>query len=486
MALIGREEEIWQLEDAANSDRPELVVVYGRRRVGKTYLVNRVFQNRLDFAHTGLSPLEVKNLKEENKDKTILELQLLHFYHSLIEFGYKGKSAPKNWLEAFLFLSLLLLEKKSGRKQIVFIDELPWLDTPKSFFLTAFESFCNGYANRENLLIITAGSAISYLLRKVLSDHGGLYDRVTREIPLSPFSLRECELLLKDNRVDYSRYDIARVYMVFGGIPYYLNYIARNSSFSQNVDNLFFSKKAPLAAEFEKLFSSSFDNAKVTSSIVKALASTRIGLTRSALCKAISLPDGEVLNEGLKALLASGYIIKYAPLQEGGREHYYKLVDPFCLFYLHFVEGKTSMDEHFYADNENDNSLQAWKGFAFENICYNHLETIKSALGIRGVATSRFSFLSKANASGEGAQIDLVLERKDNIVTLCEMKFYSEPYAVSESDELDLARKKNVLSTFIKKKQTIGTALISTYGIKSGKHQWAYQNIVTLDDLFQK
>lgn len=487
MALIGREEEIRQLEEAWKSSHPEFVVIYGRRRVGKTFLVNQVFKDRFSFSHAGLSPTEIEKLKDGNKSKTILNLQLEHFYHSLLEFGYRGKKAPNSWLEAFHFLTVLLEEKKEkGTKQVVFLDELPWMDTPKSFFLTALESFCNGYANRESILMIAAGSSISWILRKLINDHGGLYGRVSKEIVLSPFSLYETEKLLEDSHVEYSRYDIARAYMVFGGIPYYLRYIDGRYSLSENIDRLFYSRNGVLRDEFDKLFASSFDNAQVTSAIVRALYSKQIGLTRGEIKIAIGKKDGEILSEGIKALEISGFIVKYVPLQEKKKEHYYKLIDPFCFFYLHFVEGKTTLDEHFIADNEGDGRMLAWRGFAFENLCYNHLEQIKKSLQIRGVSTSRFSFVQKGSDDNRGAQIDLVLERKDNIVDLCEMKFFSGLYRANEKDEMDLRRKKEVLSSFLKKKQTIQTVLITTFGLAGGKYQWLYRNVVLLADLFEK
>ena len=487
MSLIGREEEVRLLEQAASSVHPEFVVIHGRRRVGKTFLVNQVFKDRLAFSHSGLSPAEAKELRKISKSKTLLELQLEHFHHSLLEWGFKGNKPPKDWLEAFHFLTLLLMEKKEeGIKQIVFLDELPWMDTPKSFFLTALESFCNGYANRESLLLIGAGSAISWILRKLLEAHGGLYGRVTKEISLAPFSLYEAERLLEENHVEYSRYDIARAYMVFGGIPHYLRFIDGRYSLSENIDRLFYRKNGALKDEFDKLFASSFDNAEVTSAIVKALYSRQIGLTREEIRNAIGKKEGETLSDGLKALLISGFIVKYAPLQEKGKEHYYKLIDPFCLFYLHFVEGKTTLDEHFFSDNESDNRLNSWKGFAFENLCYNHLDQIKKSLGIRGVSSARFSFVYRGSEEEKGAQIDLVLERKDNVVDLCEMKCYSDLYRADEKDDLDLRRKKSALSSFLKKKQTIQTVLITTFGLSGGKYQWLYQNVVTLSDLFEK
>ncbi len=486
MAIIGREEEIYQLRQASSSDKPELIAVYGRRRVGKTFLINQTFNGQFDFAHNGLSPAELDDLKKENGRKTFLQLQLTHFHKSLREYGWKGKEVPEDWLDAFHMLSMLLKEKKADSKQIIFIDELPWLDTPKSYFATAFESFCNGYASRENLMIIVAGSATSWMMKHLVNSHGGLYGRVTKEIVLSPFGLRETEMMLQSKNISYSRYDIARTYMVFGGIPYYLDYIDGRYSLPENIDRLLFRHSGVLSNEFERLFSASFDNANLALKITRALSEKGIGLSRDDILKQIQCTDGQTFSDSLKALLLSGYIIKYSPLQEGKKESLYKLIDPFCLFYLRFVEGNESLDEHFFLDNESSGKLQSWKGFAFETLCYNHLNQIKSALGVSGVATSRFSFVQKGDGNQPGAQVDLVLERKDNIVSLCELKFYSDEYRANASDDLDVRNKKSVLSRLIKKRQSIQTVLITTFGLKPGQYQWTYQKIVTLDDLFSR
>lgn len=484
MAIIGRTLEMKQLIEAAKSDRPEIVAVYGRRRVGKTYLVNQTFSSRFAFAHSGLSPIELQQMKSQRKTGTFLKLQLQHFYHSLQQYGLEGEKAPENWLDAFHLLTLLLEQKKNGKKQIVFIDELPWLDTDRSYFITAFEAFCNGYASRENILLIVAGSAISWIVKELINNHGGLYGRITREILLQPLNLAEAEQLLQSKRMNYSRYDIARAYMILGGIPYYLNYLDPGLSLPENIDHLFFAPQGVLSMEFERLFSASFDQIRLTTEIVRALAKKSIGLDRNELSKAIGYGDGEAFSSAIRSLLLSGYIVQYSPLQEGRKKQYFKVIDPFCLFYLRFVENRSSFDGNFFSDNSNDAALNAWKGFAFENVCNNHLEQIKSALRIRGVSASRFSFVYRGDEDTPAAQIDLVLERKDNIVDLCEMKFVPYPYEASGKDETDLSRKKESLSSFLRKSQTIQTVLISPYGIKENKYRWTYQNVVDFDDLF--
>ena len=483
MALIGRDKERRLLLEAAKSDKPELVAVIGRRRVGKTFLVNQTFGGQFAFHHNGLSPAELKRMQGEEKNKTLLQLQLRHFQQSLREYGLLDAKLPKDWFEAFHMLSALLKGQPQDRKSVVFIDELPWLDTDKSFFLTAFEAFCNGFAARENLCLIVAGSATSWIYRNLVDNHGGLYGRVSKEIVLEPFDLNETEQFLLSKGIPYSRYDIARTYMVFGGIPFYLDYLSSQYTLAENVDNLFFGRGGALRNEFDRLFLSSFDNAKLSSAIVRALAKKSIGLTRNEILQNLGYGDGETFSDALKALIVSGFVVKYAPIQEGRKTQFYKLIDPFCLFYLRFVENYDSLDGHFFADNDASGSLRAWKGIAFENLCYNHLDQIKAALRIGGVAMARFAFVHHEEG-GKGAQIDLVLERKDNVVDLCEMKFYAGEYEATAADELDLERKKTALRKYLKKSQSIQTVLISSFGLGQTRYRGLYQRVIVLDDLF--
>ncbi len=478
MKIVGREKEINILQELYNSDSSELVAVYGRRRVGKTYLISNVFEDAFAFKHTGLSPLEL------GKDKSMLSQQLENFYNSLKTSGMKTKKKPKSWLEAFYMLEQLLKEKYNGEKQVVFIDELPWMDTPKSGFITAFEAFWNGWAYGRNIMVIICGSATSWLLNKIINNHGGLYGRVTYEIRLLPFSLKECEEFLNNKHINYSRYDITQAYMAVGGIPYYLNYFKKEKSLIENIDELFFRRDSVLKMEFDRLFESVFELPELTKSIVVALSKKHIGLTREEMLKELNLKDGEYLYKAINALLGSDFIIKYAPLTENKKKMRYKLIDPFCLFYLKFVENVTMLDENIFANNIASAKIVSYKGIAFENVCFNHIEQIKNALKIGAIGSEQSTLVYKGSDAQEGAQIDLLIARRDNIVNICEIKFYSDVYANDKDGHLALIRRQDIVRQNIKKKQTIRNTLITTYGLKDGEYRWDYGDVLTLDDLF--
>ena len=484
MEVIGRKEEVKELNRLFESNQAELVAVYGRRRVGKTFLINEVFKDKYSFKHTGLSPIEINEFKDNKiKAKTATEIQLEHFYHSLKLYGMKENKVPKDWLEAFFMLEMLLQEKDDGTKQVVFIDELPWLDTQKSLFITGFEAFWNNWANGRNIIVIICGSAISWMTNNLINNHGGLYGRVTYEIKLAPFKLKECEEFLKRKNVNLSRYDITQAYMALGGIPFYLNYLQAGYSLQKNIDLLFFSNTAKLKDEFMRLFMSAFDNPEFTMNIVRALNEKSIGLTRKEITEIANIGNGGNLSKTLNSLMCSDFVIKYIPLGKSKKEPYYKLIDSFCLFYLKFIDNKNSFVQELFQDNIESQKIVVWRGLAFENVVFNHISLIKDALGIRSVSTIESTFYESSDS--ETAQIDMVIERKDNIVNMCEIKFYSDLYVGNKNTHLDLVRKNKVLSEYIKKKHIIHNTLITTYGIKNNEYRFDYVNVITLDDLFR-
>ncbi|MBQ8159209.1 MAG: ATP-binding protein [Clostridia bacterium] len=305
--MIGRKAEVAELRERYESGRAELVAIYGRWRVGKTFLIDETFQNQITFRHAGVSPVD------EDK-KGLLKRQLEQFYYSLRSQGMTGIKRPGSWMEAFFQLEMFLQEKDQSERQLVFIDELPWLDTPRSGFLSAFEGFWNNWAcHRKNVMVIVCGSASSWILDNLINNHGGLYGRVTCEIRLRPFSLGECEEFLKERDISFTRYDIVQSYMALGGIPYYLGYLKRNMSLAQNLDALFFEKGAKLEDEFRRLFVSIFDNPPFMQRIIRAVAERNQGLTRSEILRKLNIKDGEVFAKALNALVNSDFVLKYVP-----------------------------------------------------------------------------------------------------------------------------------------------------------------------------
>lgn len=480
MKIIGREEEKRILRRLLDSKKPEFLAVYGRRRVGKTFLINNYFNNDFAFSHTGISP---KGVPSDGKN-TLLQLQLDAFQKSLRDSGSEEGVSLKDWFEAFDRLEKLLESQRTDTKKVVFIDEIPWMDTPKSNFISAFEHFWNHWGCKQSdLLLIVCGSASSWMLENLIDSHGGLYDRVTREMKLSPFTLRETELFLEENGVSFSRYDIAQAHMVFGGTPFYLNLLDPELSLPQNIDACFFKKNAPLKEEFKRLFSSAFKNAERVEAIVRALNSKGTGMSREEILKKIGTSSGGHITEALESLVASDFIVKFAPIENSKRDEMYKLIDPFCLFYLKFVEGSSYLDDSFWSQNASGQRISSWRGHAFENLCFHHVEQIKRALGIHGIISFQSLFIGEIEKGR--TQIDLVIDRNDNIVNLCEMKFYGGPFEATKETSEILRKREALLSAKLSKKKIVKHVLVTTFGIVRNKYSNAFSNILVLDDLFR-
>ena len=483
--IIGREKEQEKLKDLYESKEAEFVAVYGRRRVGKTYLIDEVFQDAMTFRHAGLSPVRMET--EEASGKNHLKDQLRHFHQSLMMYGMSDGKTPESWLEAFYMLEKLLMEKDDKKQRLlIFLDEIQWMDTPKSGFVTALEAFWNSWAcYRHNVMLIVCGSSTSWILDKLVNNHGGLYGRLTYEMELQPFCLQECEQLFASKGMSLSRYDIAHAYMMLGGIPYYLNCFEKSLSVSQNIQALFFDKGAPLKNEFERLFSSLFTNPEVMKEIIAALNTKRRGLTRQELIEKTGITDSGMLSKQLKALESGAFIMKYDSYGNGKRSSYYKVIDPFCIFYLRFVSDSSSKAKKEWQNSADSQAVTVWKGLAFENLCFNHVKQMKAALGISGVSTEESLWSKKGNNDEEGAQIDLIIERRDNVVNMCEAKFYSEEYVADKECHFALERRSRLLRQIIPKKASIHNTLITTFGLKKSEYFGDFTDTITLDDLFR-
>ena len=501
--IIGRKHELEELDRLYRSDRPEFLAVYGRRRVGKTFLIKQALKDRIVFQHTGVSPVDQEGAK--NRMRTQLE----SFYYSLLTHGLEGFTTPKTWMEAFYQLEQLLIKLDDGNRQVVFMDELPWMDTPRSGFLSAFESFWNGWCTgRDNMMLIIAGSATSWILGNFGRSKGGLYDRVTSEMKILPFTLRECEEYFASENIELSRYDIVQSNMVFGGIPYYLSYFRKGLSFEANTDKILFGRNPKLKDEFDRLFSAIFSNPEDCKKVIRLLATRHSGFTREEISKATKLPLGGGLSDTLKALAESDFILRYPPYGESGNVERYKLIDNFCLFWLKYVDPNKA-DASFMTDNITSDIMRSWRGVAFEEVCWQHITQIKRALEIGGVKSSLSAWsvrgedgqpmeqkeqsdacissaesLQRKTKSTDGVQIDLLIARADNVVNLCEMIFANGEYTISKEEEGKLRNRIEALKKTLTAKQTVHLTMITTYGVAYGKHSGIVQKQVVMDDLF--
>lgn len=475
--IIGRKKEQEELQRLYASKESKLVAVYGRRRVGKTYLVRETFNNNFAFYHTGLSPLELEG-------DNLLHAQLEAFTNSLRRYGKNVRRQPKTWIAAFELLIELINEKSKDERQLIFIDEMPWMDTPKSGFITAFEHFWNGWASGQHqVMLVVCGSAASWIMDNMINSSGGLYDRVDTEISLAPFTLCETEQMLELKGVELSRYDIMEVYMAVGGIPYYLNQLKPGLSASEQIDNLFFAKNAKLGNEYERLFNSTFANPDQIESVIRYLSGRHGGYSRGEISEKIKL-QGKALTKLLNSMEASNFIEKYQPFGNTSRQMKYRLKDHFCWFWLCQVGGY-SRSEHYWRDHCDSSATRAWRGVAFEELCISHILQLKEGLGIADVSTEASAWIVPATEEHRGGQIDLILSRKDNMVHMCEMKCYADEYQVDKDEDLKLRHRLTLVREHVKKTASVQPTLVTTYGLRQGKYSGIFKRTVILDDLFR-
>ena len=481
--IIARKKEQAEFERLINEPTAQLLAVYGRRRTGKTFLVREYFDDKFTFKHTAVSPME---LKERDDGELLYRVQLNEFAVSLRKYGSKDTSPIIDWFDAFHRLEVLLDSKRKKGKMVVFIDELPWLDTPRAGFLSAFEHFWNDWGSgKHNLLLIVCGSATSWMLDNLINNKGGLYGRSTCEMHIHPFTLKETELYFQWRGVTLDRYDMVQSYMLTGGVAYYLSYFKPGLSLAQNVDEVFFSADGFLQKEFDRLFTSLFADNNNYRRIVEVLSGNRYGLTRDTIAEKAEIAVGGTLSNMLKALVQSDLVSTYWNFGESKRTQYYKLTDMFCLFYLGFVQRNPTTNPTFWNDNQNSPRLNSWRGRAFEDVCFVHQQQVKRALGIDGVQAEIYPWHATGDAANARAQIDMLIDRADRVMNLCEMKFTQSDFTISKDYDERLREKLSVLLEMTGNKRNVQVTLVTTFGLKQNMYSSRVQRVVTLNDLFQ-
>lgn len=472
MKIIGREKEKSVIERCLDSGRPEFLVVYGRRRVGKTFLIKQFFNGSFAFYATGVNGIKTKG-------------QLKAFHESLKEYGSNEKMPPDDWMEAFSRLKRLLAAENVKRdpqsgKRVIFLDELPWMDTARSDFKAALDWFWNSWASAEaDILLIVCGSATSWIIDNILESKGGFYNRITNKIHLMPFTLGETEKLFNANGIVMTRNQMVESYMIFGGIPYYLNLFDSRISLSQNVDELVFKENGQLRYEYSALLGSLFKNPAPHYEIIRLLAGKKSGMTRNEMISGGKLSNGAGLTKALLELEQCGFIRKFTSFSVEKNCASYQLTDPFILFSLHFLsDGKSSS----WVNHINTPAYYAWRGNAFEIVCLNHIPQIRQSLGISGIESAEYSWRSKK--SKPGAQIDLLIDRKDGVINLCEMKYTTGEYEIDCEYEKKLENKRFVFTQETGTKKAVHVTLIAQSGLKQNLHSSAIQRLITAADLF--
>ncbi len=474
--MIGRNSELMALDRDLSKEEPQFVVVYGRRRIGKTYLIREKFSEQFAFYHTGV------------RNGTLRE-QLLAFRASLVQYGFGKCPVIRDWFDAFGRLSELISKSKPGRK-VIFIDELPWMDTPRSNIIPALEYFWNNQASvrrEKDVFLVVCGSATSWIVDNIIHNKGGLYNRLTDRIWLRPFTLAECEEYSKSLGLAFSRREICEAYMVFGGVPYYWSMLRADLSLAQNIDALCFSEHGRLFDEFGYLYASLFRNAEPHLKVVEALSGCKSGMTRSEIEDRTGIRNAGTLKKVLDELARCDFVRQFHAWHKRNRDSMFQLVDNFTLFHYSFMKKEGAGDPRFWMNSVGGARLANWEGNSFEMVCLLHIESIKRALGISGIGSEVYSWRTPMEAGGgRGAQIDLVIERQDNTVNICEVKFCRSPYEIT-LDEADKAN--NRRERFLAETGYTGTCkltLVASNGAKPGIHRGIFQNILTLDDLFMQ
>lgn len=469
--MVGRVAEQKKLAKVLASKESEFVAVYGRRRIGKTYLVREFFKGKFLFQHTGI-------------EKGGFQRQLSGFRDSLIDSGYRDCPMPRNWTEAFRLLKELVERSRQARK-VIFIDEMPWMDTPRSEFVSVLEHFWNAWMSaRKDVVLVICGSATSWIVSKVIKSRGGLHNRVTETIPLAPFTLAECEAYATSRGLRLPRAELAELFMVFGGVAYYWRKLEKGESVAQNVDRLLFAKDGELRGEFDRVFASLFKNDEVYRRIVFALSGKQ-SMTRDELLGKLGSKEGGRWTRRLEELEQCGFIRRYSGWGKKERGACYRLTDNFSLFHLRFIRGESNPDEHFWQHSSTLPAIAAWKGLSFERLCLEHVNQIKAALGISGVLTKVYAWRHVPDEEyTQGAQIDLIIERADNLINACEMKFSAESYVITKKYAAELATKIATFRDVEKVRKGIHLTFITANGLARNAYANSVQSEVTLDDLF--
>lgn len=467
-ALIGRRREQADLEEWCRSRKAELICVYGRRRVGKTYLIEETFRNSLAFSATG------------SEDKR-LKPQLRVFYGALRRFGGASGCMPSDWFEAFERLRELLdapdVTRTEDGRRVVFLDEFPWFATKRSDFLTAFADFWNAWASKQrDIVVIICGSATSWIIKNLFENTGSMFDRITRRLYVAPFTLHEAELMATALGLGWNRETVLDAYLVFGGLPYYLDMLDRRKSLVQNIDRLCFGMNAPLRNEVPHLMEATLSDSPVHRKAIELLSGSKAGLQRAKL--ADELGEGGTLSRTLDDLEKCGYIRKYKHPYEKGKPTIYQLVDPFLLFSFKFMDGSVES----WVSFSGTPAYYAWRGNAFELTCLAHIPQIKAALGIAAVQTACFPWSGEDGT--QGAQVDLVIERADRVTDLCEMKYTDGPFTIDADYRRRLLQKRSVFMGESGTGNAVHLVAVSVNGVARNANAECLTQTLTLDDLF--
>lgn len=484
--IIGRTEEIATLQQVYSSNKPEFVALYGRRRVGKTYLIREFFQQKemIFFNVTGTK-------------KGSMVMQLKHFIKQVGAAFYRNLSIerPKNWDDAFEVLTEALAGQPKKQKIVLFFDELPWLATPRSNLLETLEYYWNQHwSNDPRIKLVICGSSASWIIQKVIKNKGGLHNRITHKMRLDTFTLSETKAYLNHIGVKLKDEQILMLYMVTGGVPFYLSNLEKGKSAAQLIESLAFHEKGILYNEFEELFSSLFKDSEKHEQIIRLMAEHRYGIGQRELLIKLGVSDlGSTGVKKIKELEEAGFVMGFLPFEHKRQGIYYRVIDEYTLFYLRWIEPmkKTVQRKGLAIGSwlaiQQSPEWHNWLGYAFEAVCYKHIQCIRKTLSISPDAIAdSWRFVPKKHTEGRGAQIDLLFDRRDDAITLCEIKYTDKPFMLSKSELENIERKMQVFKERTLTKKQLFMTLISVNGMKQNSYtENVIHGAVTLEDFFQ-
>jgi len=476
--MIGRIKEQDILRNAFESRRSEFVAVFGRRRIGKTYLIKEMFGDIFTFYATGI-------LDKQGGMKA----QLDNFNGEIANFGGAHLPVARDWRSAFSNLNKLVEQSGNKGKKVIFLDEVPWMATMHSDFLPALDYFWNRWASsRKDVLLIICGSATSWVIDNIVNDRGGLHNRLTKQIPLPPFSLKECEEYCRAEGIVMTRHQMVEAYMIFGGVPYYWSLMDPRYDLYHNVDQMYFAENAPLRNEYQNLYRSLFRNAGSHILVAEALAAKNKGLTRSEIIETTGLSNGGGLSSVLSQLEQCGFIRSYLSYGKKEQDKLYQLTDPFTVFHVRFRDGQNMWNDNYWLKYSLSPDHSSWSGFAFERVCLLHIPQIKQKLGVAGVMANVYAWQEKPGKGDppgrRGAQIDLVLDRSDRVANACEIKYLDKEYEIDREEYMKLINRRAAFEKTVRKTVSVRTTIVTTFGVKRNRCAMEFPSVVVMDDLF--
>lgn len=472
--MIGRAEQTKMMKNALRLKKSSFIAITGRRRVGKTYIVRELFADNFCLTVTGIQ-------------NATMQTQINNFVQKITE--YSGSSpfvgTIKNWQEVFILLKTYLKSLPKNKKQVIFIDELPWISNPKSGFIQLLAHLWNDYLSHEkHFVLVVCGSATSWITQKIINDKGGFHNRVNIPIHLQPFTLAETKLFLKSKNISFTDSGIAEIYMTFGGLPYYLEQINKGESPMKAIERLCFEETGILKYEYNNLYKALFENWENHEAIVAALALHQKGLTRDAIIQKTKIAAGGNFTRTINDLVVTGFVVEYTPFGKKKRGSIYKLVDEFSVFYHRFMKGNEKKEASLWQTIAASQKYKIWKGLAFESLCLKHINEIKKALGIQNVYTETSSFSRIGAVENNGFQIDLIIDRKDATINLCECKFYESNFEISKKYAQEIKMRKAGFIEFSKTKKMVLNTFIANETIVENEHSLeVVDNFIHLSEL---